>query len=161
MIHHAEMTGASEPDAGAIAGDTHTRLERVYFEHTDFSGVVYHARYLDFLEHARSDYVRLLGVRHADLAGRGLAFAVHRMEIEFRGAARIDDVLRVETDRGTLQGARLTFEQRILREDALILHARVAVVLVSPEGRPKRFPRDVIEMLGVRRPGDSDGSARV
>ena len=137
-------------DAGTITGDTHTRLERVYFEHTDFSGVVYHARYLDFLEHARSDYVRLLGVHHGELAGRGLAFAVHRMEIDFLGAARIDDVLRVETDRGTLRGARLAFAQRVLRDDALILRAAVSVVLVSPEGRPKRFPGDVIEKLGVR-----------
>ena len=139
------------PDPGAISGDTHTRHERVYFEHTDFSGVVYHARYLDFLEHARSDYVRMLGVHHRELAERGLAFAVHRMEIDFRGAARIDDVLAVETDRGTLTGARLRFEQRILREDALILHATVGVVLVSPDGRPRRFPRDVIEKLGVAR----------
>ena len=137
------------PDAGTIRGTTHARRERVYFEHTDFSGVVYHARYLDFLEHARSDYVRLLGVHHRELSERGLAFAVHRMEIEFRGAARIDDVLAVETDRGTLTGARLVFEQRILRGGALILRATVGVVLVSPDGRPKRFPRDVIEKLGV------------
>ena len=137
-------------DTGTIDGATHRRLERVYFEHTDFSGVVYHARYLDFLEHARSDYVRMLGVRHAELAQEGLAFAVHRMEIDFLGAARIDDVLRVETDRGTLRGARLAFAQRVLRDDALILRAAVSVVLVSPEGRPKRFPGDVIEKLGVR-----------
>lgn len=148
------MTGGdspdTSPDAGTISGDTHTRRERVYFEHTDFSGVVYHARYLDFLEHARSDYVRLLGVRHAALAEAGLAFAVHRMEIDFLGAGRIDDVLTVETDRGTLTGARLAFAQRILRGGALILRATVTVVLVSPDGRPRRFPREVVERLGVR-----------
>lgn len=150
LVNENGKPDAGTPDAGAIAGDTHTRLERVYFEHTDFSGVVYHARYLDFLEHARSDYVRLLGVHHGELAERGLAFAVHRMEIGFRGAARIDDVLRVETDRGTLSGARLAFAQRIRHGDALILEATVCVVLVSPDGRPRRFPRDVIERLGVR-----------
>ena len=143
------MTDA--PDTGRIDGDTHVRLERVYFEHTDFSGVVYHARYLDFLEHARSDYVRMLGVHHHELAERRLAFAVHRMEIDFRGAARIDDVLRVETDRGTLHGARLRFLQRITRNGAPIVAAAVSVVLVDPDGRPRRFPLDVIERLGVRR----------
>ena len=134
---------------GTLTANGHRRLERVYFEHTDFSGVVYHGRYLDFLEHGRSDYVRMLGIHHAALSEAGLAFAVQRMEIEYRGAARIDDLLVVETDRGTLRGARLAFEQRILRDDALILRAGVTVVLVDPRGRPRRFPADVIERLGV------------
>ena len=146
------MAGMSDaPDPGRIEGQTHIRHERVYFEHTDFSGVVYHARYLDFLEHARSDYVRMLGVHHGELQQQGLAFAVHRMEIDFLGAARIDDVLRVETDRGVLTGARLAFAQRILRDDALVLRAQVTVVLVSPDGRPRRFPRGLVERLGVTR----------
>ena len=134
---------------GELLPNGHRRLERVYFEHTDFSGVVYHARYLDFLEHARSDYVRMLGVHHAELQGQGLAFAVHRMELDFVGAARIDDVLAVETDRGTLTGARLVFAQRISRDGTPILGAQVTVVLVDPQGRPRRFPRAVIERLGV------------
>ena len=138
-------------DDGTLLADGHVRLERVYFEHTDFSGVVYHARYLDFLEHARSDYVRMLGVHHHELEQRGLAFAVHRMELDFLGAARIDDVLTVETDRGRLTGARLTFAQRITRGDAPILEARVTVVLVDPNGRPKRYPRELIERLGLAR----------
>ena len=136
-------------DDGTLTATGHVCRERVYFEHTDFSGVVYHARYLDFLEHARSDYVRMLGVHHRDLAAAGLAFAVLRMELDFRGAARIDDVLTVETDRGTLSGARLVFDQRITRDDAPILAARVTVVLIDGRGRPKRFPREVIERLGV------------
>ena len=137
-------------DMGVIDGTTHRRTERVYFEHTDFSGVVYHGRYLDFLEHGRSDYVRLLGVNHADLQRDGLAFAVYRMEIDFVGAARIDDVLSVETDRGTLKGARLTFDQRISRGDTPIVRARVSVVLVTPEGRPRRYPSAILDALGVR-----------
>ena len=141
--------GRMLPDGGRLLADGHVRLERVYFEHTDFSGVVYHARYLDFLEHGRSDYVRMLGVHHSDLQEQGLAFAVHRMEIDFLGAARIDDVLAIETDRGQLSGARLAFAQRIRRGDDLVLRAEVTVVMVAPDGRPKRFPREVIERLGV------------
>ena len=138
-------------DTGELLPDGHRRQERVYFEHTDFSGVVYHARYLDFLEHGRSDYVRMLGVHHHELQRDGLAFAVLRMEIDFRGAARIDDVLTVETDRGRLQGARLTFLQRIRRGDEPILQATVTVVLVDPRGRPKRFPKALVERMGVGR----------
>ena len=136
-------------DDGTLTDGGHKRHERVYFEHTDFSGVVYHARYLDFLEHARSDYVRMLGVHHRDLQATGLAFAVHRMEIDFVGAARIDDVLTVETDRGVLKGARLTFSQRISRDGETILRAAVVVVMVASNGRPKRFPHEVIERLGM------------
>ncbi|MEM8750600.1 MAG: YbgC/FadM family acyl-CoA thioesterase [Pseudomonadota bacterium] len=144
-------------DTGTLHENSHTRLERVYFEHTDFSGVVYHGRYLDFLEHGRSDYVRMLGVHHNEMAdglyGESLAFAVHRMEIDFKAAAHIDDVLTVETERGVLKGLRLTFNQRIFRGTELVLQAVVTVVLMNPEGRPRRFPSQLLEKLGV--PGRS------
>ena len=146
-------SNSHEPNSGILHENSHTLVERVYFEHTDFSGVVYHARYLDFLEHGRSDYVRLLGVHHRDLQegayGDSLAFAVHRMEIDFRNAARIDDVLTIETDRGRLQGARLTFDQRISRDEQPIINALVTVVLVNREGKPRRFPPALLEKLGV------------
>ena len=147
-----EDAGA-KPDTGTLYENSHTRLERVYFEHTDFSGVVYHGRYLDFLEHGRSDYVRLLGVHHREMAegayGESLAFAVHRMELDFKAAARIDDVLTVETQRGVLKGLRLTFGQKILRGDEIILQALVTVVLMNPQGRPRRFPHTLLDKLGV------------
>ena len=141
------------PNSGTLHTNFHSLTERVYFEHTDFSGVVYHARYLDFLEHGRSDYVRLLGVHHHEMSagryGEPVAFAVHRMEIDFKAAARIDDVLTIETDRGVLNGLRLTFNQRILREGALLLQAVVTVVLMNQEGRPRRFPKDLMAKLGL------------
>lgn len=140
-------------DAGTLHPGFHTRTERVYFEHTDFSGVVYHGRYLDFLEHGRSDYVRLLGIHHNAMAGgcygEPLAFAVYRMEIDFRGAARIDDELAVTTWRGTLKGLRLTFHQRITRSEDVLVDAKVTVVLITPEGQPRRYPKELIEALGV------------
>lgn len=141
------------PDDGVLHADSHSRMERVYFEHTDFSGVVYHARYLDFLEHGRSDYVRMLGVHHNEMRdgifGESLAFAVHRMEIDFKRAARIDDMLTVETDRGVVNGLRLTFNQRILRDGDLLLSALVTVVLINPAGKPRRFPAELLKRLGV------------
>ena len=140
-------------NSGTLHDGYHTLVERVYFEHTDFSGVVYHARYLDFLEHGRSDYVRLLGVHHKEMSagkfGESLAFAVHRMEIDFKAAARIDDVLTVETHRGTLKGLRLTFKQIIWRGDEVVLEALVTVVLMNPQGRPRRYPKDLLELLSV------------
>ena len=143
----------TQVNSGTLHDGFHRLVERVYFEHTDFSGVVYHARYLDFLEHGRSDYVRLLGVHHREMAegayGESLAFAVHRMELDFKAAARIDDVLTVETQRGVLKGLRLTFGQKILRGDEIILQALVTVVLMNPQGRPRRFPRALLDKLGV------------
>ncbi len=140
-------------DTGTLHESSHTRTERVYFEHTDFSGVVYHSRYLDFMEHGRSDYVRMLGVHHSEMAhgayGESLAFAVHRIEIDYKAAAKIDDVLKVETERGVLKGLRLTFNQRIWRENDLLLQAVVTVVLMNPEGKPRRFPSKLLEKLGV------------
>lgn len=150
------MTNTSDNpvDCGTLYENSHSRTERVYFEHTDFSGVVYHGRYLDFLEHGRSDYVRMLGLHHNEMAagayGESLAFAVHRMEIDFKAPARIDDVLTVETDRGTVKGLRLTFNQRILRGNTLLLAALVTVVLMNPDGRPRRYPAAVLEKLGVK-----------
>ena len=143
----------SQANSGTLHPGYHTLVERVYFEHTDFSGVVYHARYLDFLEHGRSDYVRLLDVHHKSMIegefGEPLAFAVHRMEIDFKQAARIDDVLTIETQRGTLKGLRLTFGQRILRGEEVILQAQVTVVLMNPQGRPRRYPKALLDKLGV------------
>ena len=82
------------PDlAGQIEGETHVLHIRIYFEDTDFSGRVYHARYLHFLERGRSDYLRLLGISHRELAVEGAAFAVRHMEIDFLKAAEIDDLV--------------------------------------------------------------------
>ena len=88
----------SDPIAGRLTDGGHELRQRVYFEDTDFSGRVYHARYLQFLERGRSDYLRLLGIHHRELAEDGLSFAVSRMEIDFRRPATIDDLLTIGTD---------------------------------------------------------------
>ena len=114
---------------------------RVYYEDTDFSGVVYHASYLRFLERGRTELLRARGIRHADLIGGGAmaAFVVRHMSIDFRAAAVIDDALSVDTTVETLGGASMTLRQAVTREGAVLVAAVVRIGLVEG-GRARRFP---------------------
>lgn len=124
------------------------RIEvRVYYEDTDFSGAVYHAAYLHFFERGRTEFLRAEGVHHSQLARDGIAFAVRTMEIEFLRAARIDDLLTVETSVLEVSGARLSLDQRISRGEALVAQARVVVVAVR-DGKAARLPRAVLAAFG-------------
>jgi acyl-CoA thioester hydrolase len=134
---------SAEPLAGLLTAHGHELLQRVYFEDTDFSGRVYHARYLHFMERGRSDYLRLLGIHHRKLADDGLAFAVRHMEIDFLLPATIDDVLTVRTLLRELPGARIVLSQEIVREGELLVAAQVTVALVGPGGRPQRLPATI------------------
>jgi len=137
------------PDlAGRIVRDDnaarHVLPVRVYFEDTDFSGVVYHANYLKWCERGRSDFLRLMGNDHRGLIdgvdGReAAAFVVRRMSIEFLKPARIDDILEVETRIAATGAATLTLDQMVRRDGVTIFEARVLVVLVSVSGRPLRL----------------------
>ncbi|MBO0904447.1 tol-pal system-associated acyl-CoA thioesterase [Jiella sonneratiae] len=137
--------------AGRLEGGGHRLDLRVYFEDTDFSGVVYHARYLHFLERGRSDFLRLKGIGHRELMAGGfgapMAFAVRRMEIDFLRPARIDDVLTVLTTTRQLGGARVLLDQKILRAEEVLVEANVKVAVISPEGKPMRMPQRVLEVL--------------
>src|SRR5215470_20268829 len=99
---------------------------RVYYEDTDFTGIVYHANYLRFMERGRSNYLRLLGAdQHALFAAAeqeapGFAFVVRSMQIEFLKPARMDDVLEVVTAPEEVKGASITLKQQILRADVLL-----------------------------------------
>jgi len=137
------------PDlAGRLVNDEdgtpgHILPVRVYFEDTDFSGVVYHATYLRWCERGRSDFLRLLGNDHEALLngkdGRPpAAFVVRRMELDFRAPARIDDVLTVRTHAANIGAAAIDLAQEIHRGEKLIFAASVQVVLVSLEGKPLR-----------------------
>lgn len=132
------------PDlAGRIAGDTHILPVRVYFEDTDFAGLVYHANFLKFCERGRSDFIRLLGVHHQALAnpeqGEPSVFVVRRIEIDYLRPARLDDVLEVVTRCEEIGGASLTLLQEVRRGETLIVRAKVVVVLVSSSGKPQRL----------------------
>jgi acyl-CoA thioester hydrolase len=128
---------------------SHALPIRVYYEDTDFSGVVYHASYLRFLERGRTELLRDLGVHQAALHGdaAALAFAVRRMTIDWLKPARMDDMVTVETRIGAIKGASLMLLQRILRGEELLLTAEVLVVAVS-SGKPARLPPGLKERLG-------------
>lgn len=128
---------------------THGFAVRVYYEDTDFSGNVYHAAYLKFLERARTEFLRAEGVHHSELIRQGIAFAVRSMTLEFVGAAHIDDMLEVTTEPVALTGARLTLDQTIRRDGQTLTLARVVVVAITGEGRATRMPRALVDRLAA------------
>ena len=147
------MTGADQrgdwPDlAGRLVERegrrAHVLPVRVYFEDTDFSGLVYHGSYVRWCERGRSDFLRLLGNDHRGLMqGEGgqekAAFVVRRMRMEFLRPARIDEVLEVETRVGEVGAASLSLLQAISRGDEKVFEAEVLVVLVGLSGKPMRL----------------------
>jgi acyl-CoA thioester hydrolase len=134
---------------GAMQGDAFVTSVRVYYEDTDFSGVVYHANYLKFAERGRSDFLRFVGIHHSELLAMTppLAFVVNTMQIEFLVPAKIDDELSVETILAHVQGARFAFYQRIMRGDTCLWKARVGAACIDLDGRPRRIPKSAMAAL--------------
>ncbi|MCT4654576.1 MAG: tol-pal system-associated acyl-CoA thioesterase [Cohaesibacter sp.] len=144
----------SWPDiAGKITEFGHVLPVRVYYEDTDFSGIVYHASFLRFIERGRSDFIRLLGIHHHELDQGGdedrVAFAVRKMEIDFLRPARIDDLLQIETRIEALKGARMILDQRVICKDQVLFTAMVTVVIIDRDGRPKRMPDNLRKAFGA------------
>ena len=137
------------PSCGRFEGREHVLPVRIYYEDTDFTGVVYHANYLRYFERGRSDALRAAGVSHTDLLGdqRPSAFTVVRMEIDFRRPARVDDALQVRTLYERIQGPRMFIRQRILRGDDLVCEAQVEAACIDLSGRPTRPSRALRERL--------------
>jgi acyl-CoA thioester hydrolase len=124
---------------------THRLSVRVYYEDTDAAGLVYHARYLHFMERARTEMLREAGSDHPRLlAEEGLAFAVRRMAIDFLRPARLDDLLAVETVMTGSTGARLELRQRVLRGDDLIAEAALTLACIDRAGRARRIPASLL-----------------
>ena len=136
------MTALPEPTAGAFEGRTHLLPVRVYYEDTDFTGLVYHANYLRYFERGRSDFLRLISIGHAELLDQAdpIAFVVTRMDTRFRAAARIDDALVVRTLYEAIQGPRLIIRQTITRGDQVLTQADVEAACIDLKGRPRRPP---------------------
>ncbi len=134
--------------SGALTPQGHVLKARVYFADTDFTGVVYHARYLEFFERGRSDFLRLAGVHHTELhagrLGEKLAWVVRRMEIDFRAPARVDDILTIVTRTEEVSGARIRMAQRLERDGVLLVEAKVEAAIIGEGGRPRRFPKEWI-----------------
>jgi acyl-CoA thioester hydrolase len=141
--------------AGRLDGDGHTLPVRIYFEDTDFSGIVYHGSYVRFMERGRTDFLRLAGFghdaldkgEHGGVAGERLAFTVRRMKIEFRKPARIDDVVEIKTTVRELGGARIELSQIVRRGVETLVTAEVTVALINDAGQPRRLPDRLRERL--------------
>jgi acyl-CoA thioester hydrolase len=131
---------------GEIRDGRHVMSVRVYYEDTDFSGLVYHASYLRFMERGRTNYLRLLGAdqralfEETEKQAPGFAFVVRSMQIEFLKAARMDDVLKVITEPEEVKGASITLRQQVVRDGELLVDAHVRVAFVSG-GRARPIPK--------------------
>jgi acyl-CoA thioester hydrolase len=132
---------------GVLRDDAHHLPIRVYYEDTDFSGVVYHASYLRFLERGRTEFLRAVGVHQNDLhAADALAFVVRRMTIDWLKPARMDELIEIETRPTEMKGASMVLRQRILRGSEILVTAEVLVAAVR-DGRPSRIPTALRERM--------------
>lgn len=137
------------PNAGRIEGRLHFLPVRIYYEDTDFTGVVYHANYLRYFERGRSDFLRMMGVHHSELANgpEPLGFAVNKITLEFLKAARVDDALVVKTAYETMRGPRIFIAQTVERAGEVLAKAAVEVCCISLTGRPRKPPILLLERL--------------
>ncbi len=152
---------------GEIRDGRHVQPVRVYYEDTDFTGLVYHASYLRFMERGRSNYLRLLGAdqralfEQAEQEAPGFAFVVRSMQLEFLKPARMDDILEVRTEPHEVKGASITLRQEVVRGDDLLVEAQVRVAFISggrarPISKPLRIAmRADLEASTSRQPQES------
>ncbi|MEN3974818.1 YbgC/FadM family acyl-CoA thioesterase [Emcibacter sp. SYSU 3D8] len=142
--------------SGTVSEGMHRFPVRVYFEDTDTAQMVYHANYLRYMERARTELLRLVGVSQY-VAMRGdvgsvLGFAVKNCHVEFRAPARLDDLLQVRTVNNGVGAAYIDFGQDIWRNDTPIAEARIRVVCLDGKGKPRRQPTDLIARLKTMLP---------
>jgi len=152
----------SVPLDGEIRDGRHFLIVRVYYEDTDFTGIVYHANYLRYMERGRTNYLRLIGADHRALfeaaasEAPGFAFVVRSMSIDFRKPARMDDLLEVVTEPEEVKGASITLNQRVMRAGELLVGARVRVAFVSG-GRARPIPKPLRIALKADRDAAQSG----
>lgn len=131
---------------GEIRDGRHAMAVRVYYEDTDFSGVVYHASYLRFMERGRTNYLRLLGAdqralfEEVEREAPGFSFVVRSMQIDFRKPARMDDLLEIVTTPSEVKGASIVLRQAVNRDGECLVEATVQVAFVSG-GRARPIPK--------------------
>jgi acyl-CoA thioester hydrolase len=145
---------ASKELAGRLIAGGHAMQVRVYYEDTDFTGIVYHANYLRFMERGRTNYLRLIGADHRALFEQtekeapSFAFVVRSMKIDFLKPAFMDDLLEVRTLSHEVSGASIALVQRVMRGEEVLIEAEVRVAFVS-EGKPKRIPEPLRKAMGA------------
>ena len=126
----------------------HTFNAHVYYEDTDLAGIVYYANYLRFIERARTEWVRGLGVDQTELKEReGIVFAVRRVEADYLAPAKFDDDLTIETSVEAVTGARIVVKQDVKRGADLLFSAMVTLVALTDTGAPARLPAELRLML--------------
>jgi acyl-CoA thioester hydrolase len=141
---------------GEVRDGRHQMAVRVYYEDTDFTGIVYHAGYLRFMERGRTNYLRLIGADQRALfeaaaaEAPGFAFVVRSMAIEFLKPARMDDVLIITTEAEEVKGASMTLRQTVMREADVLVEAHVRVAFVSG-GRARPIPKPLRAAMGADR----------
>lgn len=119
----------------------------IYYDETDLGAIVYHANYLKFIDRARADWVRELGVDQNALREQGYVFVVHRIEADFLASAKLEDRLEVRTTVKTATRSRLILDQQVFRGETCLFRARVTLALVSLDGKPRRLP-EALRALG-------------
>ena len=146
---------------GSIAGGRHVMQVRVYYEDTDFTGIVYHANYLRYMERGRTNYLRLIGADHRVLFEQteeeapGFAFVVRSMTLDFLKPARMDDILTVVSEPNEVKGASATIRQRVMRGEELLVQADVRVAFISG-GRARPIPKPL--RIAMRADQDAAGN---
>ena len=134
------------PYRGGFVGNEHHFALSVYFEDTDAYGIVYYANYLKFMERARSDMIRAVGVdQAAELRRSGSAYAVVEVDIKYRKPARLSDDLQVISAVQQVRASSVDIHQRVMRGPELLTDARVTAAFLDGQGRPRRQPSDWVE----------------
>ena len=137
---------------GVIRDGRHHMQVRVYYEDTDFSGIVYHANYLRFMERGRTNHLRLMGAEQhalfaeAEAETSSFAFVVRSMRIDFLRPARMDDILDVVTWPVAVKGASITLAQEVRRDDHVLVKAEVRVAFIS-DGRAQPIPKSLRQLM--------------
>jgi acyl-CoA thioester hydrolase len=134
------------PYRGGFVGRDHHFALTVYFEDTDAYGIVYYANYLKFMERARSDFIRAVGVdQAAELRSTGSAYAVVEVDIKYRRPARLGDDILVVSSVEQVRASSVDIQQRVMRGPELLTDARVTAAFLDGQGRPRRQPSDWVE----------------
>jgi len=134
------------PYRGGFVGSEHRFALTVYFEDTDAYGIVYYANYLKFMERARSDFLRAVGVDQAgELAATGSAYAVVEVNIRYRKPARLGDDLKIVSTVDEVRASSVLIQQRVMRGEEQLIDARVTAAFLDGEGKPRRQPREWVD----------------
>lgn len=135
--------------SGVIEDKTHFFNIRVYYEDTDFTGIVYHANYLKFAERGRTNFLRLIGINHSDLINSEdpRYFVVYSMETKFLGTSTIDNILEVRSIFKGIKGPRLKIDQDIFKDEEKIFSAKIEFAILDNKGKPRRFSEEMIAKI--------------